>query len=71
MKSVSEKRAFRHLSFNILQYTVWYPLKVVRMHLILAPVGSFNRTATAARQGGSVAASRVDSREFRTADKRG
>jgi len=39
--------------------------------LIPALIGSFNHPATAARQGGSVAASLVDSCELRTADKHG
>ena len=43
----------------------------VNIELIPAPIGSFNHPATAARQGGSVAASIVDLSEFRTADKRG
>jgi len=52
----------------------------VNIEMIPAPIGSFNNPvapastlypATAARQGGSVAVSLVDSCEFRTADKRG
>jgi len=43
----------------------------VNIELIPALIGSFNHPATAARQGGSVAASLVDSCELRTADKHG
>ena len=43
---------------------------LILLHSPAAPASALY-PATAARQGGSVAASRVDSSEFRTADERG
>jgi hypothetical protein len=64
---VKPQRFAEHFYFSLRTSTY----SAVNIELIPAPLGSFNHPATAARQGGSVAASLVDSCEFRTADERG
>ena len=64
---VKPQRFAEHFCFSLRTYAY----SAVNIELIPAPIGSFNHPATAARQGGSVAASLVDSCEFRTADERG